>query len=142
MEKGEAVEGKWIQLSSTILKDEVYKFIHEQGWSNEGVPGKNELLTEELLTRPKDCKLVLFSMGTLVSGNRKVMDLLMPALAGCRKHKFIVSKGQGGDDWVLPANCVGANSLNQLEILRSGCLDVFISHMGNNSFTGRSSLRK
>ena len=135
VEKGEGVEGKWIQLSSSILKDEVNQFIQAQNWSNEDVPGI-ELLTEEFLTRPKECKLVLFSMGTMVSSNRKVMGMLVAALAGCRKHKFIVSKGKDGDDWKLPTNCVGANSLNQLEILKSGHLDAFISHMGNNSFTG------
>ena len=131
------MEGKWIQLSSSIVKDEVNEFVQKQGWSNENAPGK-ELLTDEFLKRPKGCKLVLFSMGTLVSGNRKVMNKLIPALAGCRKHKFIVSKGKDGDQWDLPDNCVGANSLNQLEILKSGCLDAFISHMGNNSFTGLS----
>ena len=141
VEKGEGAEGKWIQLSSSILKDEVNEFIQAQDWSNEGMPGK-ELLTKEFLTRPKDCKLVLFSMGTMVSSNRKVMDMLIAALAGCRKHKFIVSKGKDGDDWKLPANCVGANSLNQLELLKSGHLDAFISHMGNNSFTGSFNLLK
>lgn len=137
VEKGEGAEGKWIQLSSSILKDEVNEFIKSKGWSNGGTPGL-ELLTKEFLTRPKDCKLVLFSMGTLVSGNRKVMNKLIPALAECKKHKFIVSKGKDGDQWELPANCVGANSLNQLELLKSGHLDAFISHMGNNSFTGSS----
>ncbi|KAI3480253.1 hypothetical protein L1887_57616 [Cichorium endivia] len=74
-------------------------------------------------------------MGTLVSQNPKVIDKLIPALAGCKKHRFIVSKGKNGDDWELPANCVGANNLNQLELLKSGCLDAFITHTGNNSFT-------
>ena len=137
VEKGEGAEGKWIQLSSSIPKEEVNQFIEARGWSNEDVPG-NELLSEELLNRPKDCKLVLFSMGTLVSSNRKVMNKLIPALEGCRKHKFIVSKGRDGDQWELPDNCVGTNNLNQIEILKSGHLDAFISHMGNNSFTGPS----
>lgn len=128
----EQLNGKWLQLSSTILKDEVNKFFRDQGWITEQVPSGKELLTEEFLKKPG--KLILFSIGTLVSDNVEIFQKILPVLAECG-HKFIVSKGKNGDQFDLPSNCVGANNINQLELLQQ--VDLFITHGGNNSFTGK-----
>ena len=118
------IDGNWLQLSSTIVKDEVNKFIQDQGWICEKIHDKEEFLTEEFLKKPG--KLILFSLGTFVSENIEVFEKIMPVLANCSQHKFIVSKGIKGDEYKLPANCVGANNFDQLELLP--LVDVFVTH--------------
>ena len=126
--------GKWIQLSSSILPRRVDEFIKNQGWANEPHCSGKEILTEEFLNKPG--RLVLVSLGTIMSLNTEIFrDQILPAIAGS-PNKFIVSKGSKGDEFDLPANCVGANKLKQLEFL-DGLVDLFISHGGNNSFCGR-----
>ena len=128
----EQLDGNWIQLSSTIVKDEVNRYIQDQGWTTECAVGK-EILTDEFLR--KTGKLIFFSLGTIVSQNVKIFQELISILGDC-PHKFIVSKGKFDDQIELPSNCVGASNINQLEILQ--LVDLFISHGGNNSFTGKS----
>ena len=126
--------GKWIRLSSTILPRKVNEFFEAQGWTNEPQCAGREILTEQFLRRPG--RLVLVSLGTIMSLKTEVFrDQILPSIAGS-SNKFIVSKGSKGDEFDLPANCVGANKLKQLEFL-DGLVDLFISHGGNNSFCGR-----
>ena len=69
----------------------------------------------------------LFSLGTILSSSMEMFrDRILPAIADS-PNKFVVSKGILGDDFELPANCVGANRLKQLEFL-DGLVDLFISH--------------
>ena len=116
------VDSKWLQLNSSVVKDEVNKFVKGQGWTNENEVGK-EMLTPEFLAKPG--KLVLFSLGTLLSERVDLFNQIMPALANS-PNKFIVSKGENGDKFELPPNCVGSNSFNQLELLP--LVDVFVTH--------------
>ena len=51
-------EGRWIQLSSTILSRKVNAFIEQQGWTNESDAVGREILTEEFLRRPGRLVLV------------------------------------------------------------------------------------
>lgn len=113
------VDGNWIQLSSTVLRDEIEEFIKSKGWFDDDSQGK-EILTPDFLS--KEGKTVLFSVGTLVSESVEIFNQLMPAIANC-KHKFIVSKGKYGDQFELPENCKGVNNFNQIELLKSGLID-------------------
>lgn len=125
------IDGNWIQLNSTIVKNEVNRFIENQGWSSrtsQQAAGK-ELLTPEFLSKPG--KLILFSMGTVVTRTCEVFKEQLELIKSI-PHKFIVSKGKFGDQFELPPNCVGANNLNQLELLP--LVDLFVTHAGNNSF--------
>lgn len=126
--------GKWIQLHSAVLPRKVEQFFEENGWGIEpGCAGK-EILTEEFLRKPG--RLVLVTLGTIMSWSVEIFrDRILPAIAAS-PHKFVVAKGGNGDQFDLPANCVGANKLKQLEFL-DGVVDLFISHGGNNSFCGR-----
>ena len=117
------IDGNWLQLSSTIVKDEVNKFIQDQGWVCEKKLGKHEFLTKEFLDKPG--KLILFSLGTLVSECVELYKKILPAIENS-PHKFIVSKGKNGDQFELPANCIGSKDFNQLELLP--LVDVFFTH--------------
>ena len=61
-------------------------------------PGK-ELLTDEFLSKPG--KLILLSMGTIVSSHTKVMNELIDII-GALPHKFIVSCGKSFEKITLP----------------------------------------
>lgn len=127
----EDLDGKWMQLSSTILKPEVDEFLKNKGWMKEieGEVGL-ELLTPEFMN--KEGKLIYFSLGTIVSSNTEIFDKVMPIIAKS-KNKFIVSMGSKAEKIKLPENCVGASNLNQLAFFKSGLIDLFITHLGNNS---------
>lgn len=66
-------------------------------------------------------------MGTLVSTQLTIMQSVMNKVANV-KHRFIVSKGECGDELKMPPNSVGENFLPQTQVLQM--VDVFISHGG------------
>ena len=126
--KPEAIKpGKWFELESSVVSKEVEDKIKDFcGDSSNKLPGYKELITDEFLK--KSGKLVLFSLGTIVTRTIDVFKQIIPLLAGIN-HKFIVCKGKFGDQIDLPANCVGANMIDQLELLQH--VDLFVTHGGN-----------
>jgi UDP:flavonoid glycosyltransferase YjiC (YdhE family) len=87
-------------------------------------------LPEEL--RNKSGKLVYLSLGSMASGNVKLMKRLISILSKSQ-HKFIVSKGQLHDQYELADNMWGQKFLPQTKILP--LVDLVISHGGNNTLT-------
>lgn len=122
--------GKWFELQASVVRDAVEEKMKEFADSQK-LPGK-ELLTDEFLAKPG--KVVLFSLGTVVTRTIDVFKQIIPLLKDI-PHKFVVAKGKFGDQIDLPDNCVGANYLDQLALLKDERVDLFVSHGGNNSFT-------
>lgn len=120
--------GKWFELQASVVSDAVEEKV-KPFVDSPKLPGK-ELLTEEFLAKPG--KLVLFSLGTIVTRTVEVFRQIVPLLKEI-PHKFIVAKGKFGDQIDLPENCVGANYLDQLELLKDERVDLFVTHGGNNS---------
>lgn len=120
--------GRWLELQASVVSSAVEEkmkvFVDSQK-----LPGK-ELLAEEFLAKPG--KLVLFSLGTVVTRTIEVFRQIVPLLKDI-PHKFVVAKGKFGDQIELPENCVGANYLDQLELLKDERIDLFVTHGGNNS---------
>lgn len=125
------LEGKWIQLNSTVIPDKVENFIKNKGWADENKAAGLELLTPSFMSLPG--KLIYFSLGTVVSERLEIFKMFIPIFAKS-KNKFVVSKGKFADEIELPENCVGAKNLNQLEFFKSGLLNLCVIHGGNNSF--------
>ena len=118
--------GKWFELQSSVVSSAVEEKLKEF-MDDQKMPGK-ELLTDEFLAKPG--RLVLFSLGTVVTRTIDVFRQIVPMLKDI-PHKFVVAKGKFGDQIELPENCVGANYLDQLELLKDDRVDLFVSHGGN-----------
>ncbi|XP_054153383.1 NDP-glycosyltransferase YjiC-like [Oppia nitens] len=80
----------------------------------------------------KSGKLVYLSMGTICCSDLALMKRLVSILSKSQ-HRFIVSKGPLGDDYELPDNMWGRNSLPQLQVIP--LVDLVITHGGNNTVT-------
>ncbi|XP_054153234.1 demethyllactenocin mycarosyltransferase-like [Oppia nitens] len=87
-------------------------------------------LPDWLLARPG--KLILLSLGSLVSGNLGLMRFVTETL-GKSPHKFIVSTGKHHDKYTLPENMWGQPFLPQTAIWP--LVDCVVTHGGNNSTT-------
>ncbi|XP_054167620.1 uncharacterized UDP-glucosyltransferase YojK-like [Oppia nitens] len=84
-----------------------------------------------LVQRPG--KLILLSMGSLLTGNLDLMKHITQSLAKS-DHKFIVSLGRRHHNkYTLPDNQWGQPFLPQTSLLPQ--VDAFITHGGNNSVT-------
>ena len=117
---------KWFELQASVVSSAVEEKV--KAWvDSPKLPGK-ELLTDEFLAKPG--KVVLFSLGTVVTRTIEVFRAIIPLLKDI-PHKFVVAKGKFGSQIELPANCVGANYLDQLELLKDERVDLFVSHGGN-----------
>jgi len=79
-------------------------------------------------------KVVFFSLGSLASGDHKLMARYVDYLRQDQSRLYVVSKGVNGDEYELPeGNMVGANYLPQTLVLEKA--DLAIIHGGNNSVT-------
>ncbi|XP_054166230.1 NDP-glycosyltransferase YjiC-like [Oppia nitens] len=87
-------------------------------------------LPEQL--RDKPGKLIYFSLGSMGGADVDNMKRLVDILAKS-KHRFIVSKGPLADEYDLPDNMWGKDSLPQVNILP--LVDLVITHGGNNTIT-------
>lgn len=87
-------------------------------------------LPSELADKPG--KLILLSMGTLASGDVKLMKRLVEMLANS-PHRFIIARGSNWDKYELAPNMWGEKFLPQLAILPK--IDLIITHGGNNTIT-------
>ena len=88
-------------------------------------------LPPELNLQPGE-KLIYLSMGSMGSIDVTLMKRFLGILQKT-PHKYIISKGQRGDEYELPANCWGNNYLPQTSILP--LVDLVITHGGNNTTT-------
>ena len=95
------------------------------------VVGEKFEVPEALELKPGE-KLIYVSLGSMGSVD---VDLMKRILAVLEKtpHKYIVSKGQRGDEYDLPSNCWGQNFLPQTSVLP--LVDLVITHGGNNTIT-------
>lgn len=89
-------------------------------------------LPDEFRNSRPESKLIYFSLGTMASIDIDLMKRLID-IFGKSRHRFIVSKGPGGDELELPANCWGENDLPQSRVLP--LVDLVITHGGNNTVT-------
>lgn len=80
--------GKWFDLQSSICSKEVNEKLKDS-ITVKKLPGK-ELLTDEFLQKPG--KLILFSLGTVVTRTVEVFKPIIPLLKDI-PHKFVVCKG-------------------------------------------------
>ncbi|XP_054153977.1 macrolide glycosyltransferase-like [Oppia nitens] len=87
-------------------------------------------LPDWLVARPG--KLILLSLGSLVSGNPGLMRFITETL-GNSPNKFVVTTGRQHDKYTLPANMWGQPFLPQTAILP--LVDCVVTHGGNNSTT-------
>lgn len=87
-ENSNELSGRWFAANHAILDEKYEKLFKSNCTQNNLIkhPGK-ELLTPEFLAKPG--KLILFSMGTIVTFHTKVMNLLLEII-GSLPHKFIV----------------------------------------------------
>lgn len=74
-----------------------------------------------------------FSLGSLASGNVKLMRRIIDMLQHDKKRLYIVSKGVNGDQYKLADNMIGENYLPQTFVLQR--VTLAIVHGGNNSIT-------
>lgn len=93
---------------------------------------------EKLARKPGE-KLIYVSLGSMGSIDVELMKRITSVLAKT-PHKYIVSKGQRGDEYELPENCWGENFLPQTKILP--IVDLVITHGGNNTITETFSFGK
>lgn len=78
--------------------------------------------------------LLFFSLGSLASANKNIMQCWVDKLASDSKRIYIVSKGCNGDQVVLnESNMIGEKFVPQVFILQQ--VDAAIIHGGNNSVT-------
>lgn len=84
-------------------------------------------IPDQLKSKPG--KLIYVSLGT-VNRDGQLLTRLIDILAQ-NQHKFIVSKGPLGDDYPLPDNMWGKQSLPQIHVLP--LVDLVITHGGNNT---------
>lgn len=82
--------------------------------------------------KQKPGKLIFLSMGSLASGDVKLMKRLVAILAKS-PHRFIVSRGANWDKYDLAANMWGEKFVPQLSVLPE--IDLIITHGGNNTIT-------
>lgn len=75
-------------------------------------------------------KLILLSMGSVVSADLELMRRLVAMLADA-PHRFIVAKGPLHAHYDLPDNMWGDALIPQLQVLKH--VDLMITHGGNNS---------
>ena len=85
-------------------------------------------IPEKLKNKPG--KFIYFSLGSLSSFNVQLMKKSINYLSDS-PHRFIISKGMLGDEYVLPDNCWSANYVPQTAVLK--IVDLAIIHGGNNS---------
>ena len=97
-----------------------------QGEENFEIPAKLKDRDE------KTQKLIYLSLGSIGSMDVELMKRLVGILAKS-PHKFIVSKGNSGDQYELADNMWGQNSVPQTKVLP--LVDLVITHGGNNSTT-------
>ena len=124
----EELQGNWFSSSHCILDEKIENNFNLKD-ENENLlqakhPGK-ELLTPEFLAKPG--KLILLSVGTIVSFHLKIMNMLLNIVSDI-EHKFVVSGGKLFDQIELPDNCVGASYLDQKELYP--IVDCVITHGG------------
>ena len=72
-------------------------------------------------------ELIYFSLGSHSAIYKPMMNRLLKIFSEI-PHRFIVSKGPTGDQYVLSANQYGENFLNQLSVLQR--TSVFLTHGG------------
>lgn len=92
----------------------------------------------ELAEKPGD-KLIYVSLGSMGSIDVQLMKRITSLLAKT-SHRYVVSKGQRGEEYDLPENCWGENFLPQTAILP--LVDLVITHGGNNTVTETLSMGK
>lgn len=93
-------------------------------------------LMDERLQRRPGMKVIFFSLGSLASGNLRLMKKYMEILSNDPNEDrlYVVSKGVNGDKFELDErNMIGANYLPQPFFLQRA--DLAIIHGGNNSIT-------
>ena len=95
-------------------------------------PEKFVLPEEFTSIKTESEKKIYFSLGSMGSFDVELMEKIVAILAKL-PYKVIVSKGPRGDEFELPSNCWGKNSLPQPEIIE--IVDLVITHGGNNTFT-------
>lgn len=76
-------------------------------------------------------KLIYFSLGTGATKNPKLVQRFLDMFAQI-PHRFLASLGDFGDQLKVPTNCIGRNRWPQVSVLKQ--VDLFITHVGNNSF--------
>lgn len=119
--------GKWLQLDSSLMPT---KSIEPFDLNDR--KGRFKRL-KELYDVPDDflqpdTKLIYFSLGTIASAYRKLMNRLIDLIGNVPPpYKFVVSKGPS-TEISLPKNCVGQDFVDQFETLF--CVDLMISHGG------------
>ncbi|XP_054152630.1 NDP-glycosyltransferase YjiC-like [Oppia nitens] len=85
-------------------------------------------LPEQLQDKPG--KLIYFSLGTMGAMDVQNMKRLIAILSNV-EHRFIVSKGPLHNEYDLPDNMWGQQSVPQLQVLP--LVDLVITHGGNNT---------
>ncbi|NP_001310100.1 uncharacterized UDP-glucosyltransferase YjiC-like [Tetranychus urticae] len=112
------VPDKWFRLDHMVREvDDSPLGIPDESWLN---PSSNG-----------DQKLILFSLGSMVTAYVDLMKRLISILASS-PHRFIVSKGVNHESIDLPSNMVGGKYLNQMKIIPK--VDLVIHHGGNSTF--------
>ena len=130
--ESEELPGKWYAASHCILDEKIEDYFQLKDEKENLVnfikhPGK-VLLTNEFLA--KKGKLILFSMGTVVTFHTKIMSMLLDIISNI-EHKFVVSLGASFNKIKLPDNCVGASYLDQKELYST--VDCVVTHGGEYS---------
>lgn len=119
------LEPRWLRCDSLMRRPKMDVAQNEklQYWSNlfdKAMEGKQEA--------------VYFSLGSLASGNYKLMRKYIDVFAKDSKRLYIVSKGVNGHRFELnESNMIGANFLPQTLLLQKANLAII--HGGNNSLT-------
>lgn len=79
-------------------------------------------------------KSIFFSLGTIASGNHRIMRDYVNVFKEDQKNLYIVSKGVNGNKYTLDSNnMIGDNFIPQTMFLKK--VDLAIIHGGNNSLT-------
>ena len=107
------MDGNWLRIDSAVIDAPDPCPIPKK---LEGLPGK----------------LIYFSLGSMSSSYKPLMDRLLKILAEL-PHRFIISTGFYHDEYNLSANLYGEQYVSQLAVLQ--LVDCFITHGGNNSVT-------
>lgn len=95
----ERMDGNWVRIDSTVV-DTPEPF---------PVPKKLESLPG---------KLIYFSLGSMASSYKPLMDRLLAILSEI-PHRFIISTGYYHEEYKLPTNLYGEQYVKQLAVLQS-----------------------